>query len=95
MPSNRRRRALFSFTRNNSSADFAASRDLSSIFFCASPWLPHEKWFTAAAILAGVAVVGLGGVIWVRHRAVPSEAAAPLSPEERGRLDTLLREADC
>jgi DNA-binding transcriptional regulator YbjK len=37
----------------------------------------------------------LGGVIWVRHRAVPSEAAAPLSPEERGRLDTLLREADC
>ena len=36
-----------------------------AIFFCASPWLPHEKWFTAAAILAGVAVVGLGGVIWV------------------------------
>ena len=34
------------------------------IFFCASPWLPHEKWFTAAAILAGVAVVGLGAVIW-------------------------------
>ena len=24
------------------------------IFFCASPWLPHESWFTAAAILAGV-----------------------------------------
>jgi uncharacterized protein (TIRG00374 family) len=35
------------------------------IFFCASPWLPHEKWFTAAAILAGVAVAGLGVVIWV------------------------------
>ena len=35
------------------------------IFFCASPWLPHESWFTTAAILAGVAAVGLGVVIWV------------------------------
>jgi uncharacterized protein (TIRG00374 family) len=35
------------------------------IFFCASPWLPHESWFTAAAILAGVAAAGLGVVIWV------------------------------
>ncbi len=35
------------------------------IFFCASPWLPHESWFTAAAILAGVAAVALGIVIWV------------------------------
>jgi uncharacterized protein (TIRG00374 family) len=35
------------------------------IFFCASPWLPHETWFTAAAILAGAAAVGLAAVIWV------------------------------
>jgi len=35
------------------------------IFFCASPWLPHETWFETAAILAGVAAVGLGAVIWV------------------------------
>jgi glycosyltransferase 2 family protein len=35
------------------------------IFFCASPWLPHESWFTTAAILAGVAAVGLAVVIWV------------------------------
>ena len=33
------------------------------IFFCASPWLPHETWFTTAAILAGIAAVGLGVVI--------------------------------
>jgi hypothetical protein len=35
------------------------------IFFCASPWLPHEGWFTTAAILAGVAAVGLAAVIWI------------------------------
>jgi glycosyltransferase 2 family protein len=35
------------------------------IFFCASPWLPHESWFTTAAILAGVAAVALAAVIWV------------------------------
>jgi len=35
------------------------------IFFCASPWLPHERWFGTAAIVAGVAAVGLGVVIWV------------------------------
>jgi hypothetical protein len=35
------------------------------IFFCASPWLPHENWFGTAAIVAGVAAVGLGAVIWV------------------------------
>ena len=35
------------------------------IFFCASPWLPHESWFTTAAILAGVAAVLLAVVIWV------------------------------
>jgi len=35
------------------------------IFFCASPWLPHESWFTTAVVLAGVAAVGLGVVVWV------------------------------
>lgn len=35
------------------------------IFLCASPWLPHESWFTAAAMLAGAAAVGLAVVIWV------------------------------
>jgi uncharacterized protein (TIRG00374 family) len=35
------------------------------IFFGASPWLPHTNWLRTAAILAGVAAVGLGAVIWV------------------------------
>ena len=35
------------------------------IFFCAAPWLPHQSWFGTAAILAGVAAVALGAVIWV------------------------------
>jgi uncharacterized protein (TIRG00374 family) len=35
------------------------------IFFCASPWLPHESWFTTAEILAGVGGVGLVVVITV------------------------------
>jgi uncharacterized protein (TIRG00374 family) len=35
------------------------------IFFCASPWLPHQSWFGTAAILAGVAAVALVAVIWV------------------------------
>ena len=35
------------------------------IFFCASPWLPHQSWFGTAAILAGIAAVGLVAVIWV------------------------------
>jgi glycosyltransferase 2 family protein len=33
------------------------------IFFCASPWLPHQSWFGTAAILAGVAAVALGAII--------------------------------
>jgi glycosyltransferase 2 family protein len=35
------------------------------IFFCASPWLPHESWFTTAAVLAGVAAAALAAVIWM------------------------------
>ncbi len=35
------------------------------IYFCASPWLPHESWSGAAAIFAGAVAVALGLVIWV------------------------------
>jgi uncharacterized protein (TIRG00374 family) len=35
------------------------------ILFCASPWLPHETWFSAAVILAGAAAVALAVVVWV------------------------------
>jgi uncharacterized protein (TIRG00374 family) len=35
------------------------------IFFCASPWLPHESWFATAVVLAGVAAVLLAAVIWI------------------------------
>jgi len=35
------------------------------IFFCASPWLPHETWFRTAAILAGVAAVGLVAAVGI------------------------------
>ncbi len=35
------------------------------IFFCASPWLPHETWFGTAEIFAGAAAAGLIVVIWV------------------------------
>jgi glycosyltransferase 2 family protein len=35
------------------------------IFFCASPWLPHESWYGTAAILAGIAAVLLAAAIWI------------------------------
>ncbi len=35
------------------------------IFFCASPWLPHESWFETAAVLGGVAAAVLAAVIWI------------------------------
>jgi glycosyltransferase 2 family protein len=35
------------------------------IFFCASPWLPHQSWFGTAAVLAGIAAAGLAVLIWV------------------------------
>jgi uncharacterized protein (TIRG00374 family) len=35
------------------------------IYFCASPWLPHESWSGAAAIFAGVVAAALAIVIWV------------------------------
>ena len=57
------------------------------------PVLPatYVLWFGPFVILlAGLA----GGVIWLRRRGGAGDAAVPLSPEERGQLDTILREAD-
>jgi cytochrome c-type biogenesis protein CcmH len=52
----------------------------------------YVLWFGPVAILlAGL----LGGLIWVRRRPVSAQPAPPLSADERGRLDALLREADC
>lgn len=50
----------------------------------------YVLWFGPGVILlAGL----LGGIAWLRRRAGTAEAA-PLSPDERRRLDTILREAD-
>ncbi len=35
------------------------------IFFCASPWLPHESWSGAAAIFAGVVAAAHAAPIWL------------------------------
>jgi cytochrome c-type biogenesis protein CcmH len=52
----------------------------------------YVLWFGPAVILlAGLA----GGVAWLRRRGASAEALMPLSPDERGRLETILREADC
>jgi cytochrome c-type biogenesis protein CcmH len=48
-------------------------------------------WFGPMAML----LVGFAGVvIWIRRRPVSPVEAEPLTPEERGRLERLLREAD-
>jgi cytochrome c-type biogenesis protein CcmH len=48
-------------------------------------------WFGPMAML----LVGFAGVvIWIRRRPVSPVEAGPLTPEERGRLERLLREAD-
>jgi len=57
------------------------------------PVLPatYVLWFGPFAILlAGLA----GGAVWLRRRGGGSDAAVPLSPEERSQLDSILREAD-
>jgi cytochrome c-type biogenesis protein CcmH len=49
----------------------------------------YVLWFSPAVLLA----VGLGGsLIWIRRRAATAEPMAPLSDDERRRLDGLLRE---
>jgi cytochrome c-type biogenesis protein CcmH len=51
----------------------------------------YVLWFGPAAIL----LFGLfSGVVWLRRRSTTTEAAMPLNPDERDRLDTILREAD-
>jgi cytochrome c-type biogenesis protein CcmH len=48
-------------------------------------------WFGPAGILlAGLA----SGAIWLRRRPYTTQAAAPLSPDERRRLDAILRRSD-
>jgi uncharacterized protein (TIRG00374 family) len=60
------------------------------IFFCASPWLPHETWFTTAAVLAGVTAVGLTIVICVL--AVYGDRPLRVIVRPLGRLPGLSRE---
>ena len=51
----------------------------------------YVLWFAPAAML----LLGfLGIVLWLRRVPATTAGAAPLSPQEQSRLDTLLREAD-
>jgi cytochrome c-type biogenesis protein CcmH len=51
----------------------------------------YVLWFgPAGMLLAGLA----GGAVWLRRRPYSTQAAAPLSPDERTRLDAILRETD-
>jgi cytochrome c-type biogenesis protein CcmH len=51
----------------------------------------YVLWFgPAGMLLAGL----VGGAIWLRRRPYSTQAAAPLSPDERTRLDAILRETD-
>jgi cytochrome c-type biogenesis protein CcmH len=51
----------------------------------------YVLWFGPPAILlAGL----LGGMVWLRRRSGTTDAVTPLTPDERRRLDTILREAD-
>ena len=51
----------------------------------------YVLWFgPLTIILAGL----LGGMVWLRRRSDTTEATTPLTPDERRRLDTILREAD-
>jgi cytochrome c-type biogenesis protein CcmH len=48
-------------------------------------------WFgPVAVLLSGL----LGGSVWLHRRSATAETAVPLSPDERNRLDAILREAD-
>jgi cytochrome c-type biogenesis protein CcmH len=51
----------------------------------------YVLWFGPVVVLLGGL---LGGAVWLRRRAATTEPAIPLSPDERTRLDALLREAD-
>lgn len=51
----------------------------------------YVLWFGPAVILLGGL---LGGAVWLRRRSAAAEPAMPLSPDERTRLNAILREAD-
>jgi cytochrome c-type biogenesis protein CcmH len=51
----------------------------------------YVLWFGPFAVLLGGL---LGCMVWLRRRSGAIEAAMPLTPDERRRLDTILREAD-
>jgi cytochrome c-type biogenesis protein CcmH len=52
----------------------------------------YVLWFgPLAVLLAGL----LGGTVWLRRRSDTTGATTPLTQDERRRLDTILREADC
>ena len=52
----------------------------------------YALWFGPAGML----LVGLAGtVLWLRRRPAATSDVAPLTPQERARLEGLLREADC
>lgn len=51
----------------------------------------YVLWFGPVVILLGGL---LGGMVWLRRRNVAIDAAVPLSPDERSRLDTIIREVD-
>jgi cytochrome c-type biogenesis protein CcmH len=51
----------------------------------------YVLWFGPAGILlAGL----VGGAVWLRRRPYIAGATKPLSPDERSRLDVILRESD-
>jgi cytochrome c-type biogenesis protein CcmH len=51
----------------------------------------YVLWFGPAATL----LLGFAGIVlWLRRRPATTASAAPLSPQEQSRLETLLREAD-
>ena len=63
------------------------------IFFCASPWLPHESWFGTAAVLAGVGrPSALAVVVWVL--AVHGDRPLRRLARPLARLPRLSRRAD-
>jgi cytochrome c-type biogenesis protein CcmH len=51
----------------------------------------YVLWFGPLGILlAGL----IGGAVWLRGRSATTGATAPLTPDERGRLDAIMRETD-
>jgi cytochrome c-type biogenesis protein CcmH len=51
----------------------------------------YVLWFGPAVILLGGL---LGGAVWLRRRSAAAEPTMQLSPDERTRLNAILREAD-